>query len=141
MKQSFLFLAILALCTLGCEDDDIFSPPGSGKDLQFLIGEWSGEFDQDGFGVYPMEMEVTEVDGLNFAGQLRWPSLSNSVTTMEGFLRNDTLFWTETELLQGSGIVLNGDYIVPFESEDELSGEWFYPNQPTNAGGIFTITK
>jgi hypothetical protein len=141
MKQSFLFFAILALCTLGCEDDDIFSPPGSGKDLQFLIGEWSGEFDQDGFGVYPMEMEVTQVNDQSFSGELRWPSLRNSITTMEGFFRNDTLFWTETELLQGSGIVLDGNYIVPFREEEELTGSWFYPNQPENSGGTFTITK
>lgn len=143
MKQLLFLLSLSTLFILGCDDEDVFGAPGegNGKDLQFLTGEWSGEFNQDNFGIYPMEMEVQEVDGQEFSGELRWPTLGNSITTMEGSFRNDTLFWTEPVLLQGYGIVLNGQYIVPFVSEDELSGEWFYRNQPENSGGSFTVRK
>ena len=104
-----------------------------------MKGTWTGKFDQNNFGNYPMVMEVQKVDGCNFSGILKWPTLRNSVTTMKGSLKDGKLVWTETSLLQGSGIILNGQYVVPLTGKDKLSGEWFQPNGKKD--GTFTISK
>ena len=129
---SFLFFS----CEKECTEP---KSPCSQETIRTLLGTWEGEFDQFNFGQYPMILEVEMIDECNFSGKHRWTTLQNSVTTMEGFMRNDTLFWTEPELLQGSNIVLNGNYVAVFSDENTLSGSWTYPNG--GLGGTFAISK
>jgi hypothetical protein len=127
--------------TISCQRDDDVEELTDCIDLAFLKGEWAGEFDQYNYGRYPMFMNVDRVEGCRFYGILRWPTLRNSITTMEGYFKNDTLFWTEPSLIQGSNIILDGDYIAPFTSKNRLDGSWYFPNQPTREGGVFSISK
>ena len=141
-RKIHITLTLLFFLMLSCQkDDDNMEEFNECIDLEFMKGEWTGEFDQYNYGVYPMLMNVNNVEGCRFDGLLGWPELRNSVTTMEDFFRNDTLFWTEPTLLQGSNIVLNGLYVVPFSARDTLNGYWYYPNQPIQEGGVFSITK
>ncbi|MFC5047652.1 hypothetical protein ACFSTE_06040 [Aquimarina hainanensis] len=138
IKKTYLVLSILLLAIFACQKDDAST---NCIDLEFLKGEWIGEFHQYNYGKYPMIMIVKNVDGCHFSGELYWPTLRNSVTVMEGHFKNNMLFWTEPHLISGSNIVLNGEYTVPFSNEKELSGNWYYPNQPSSEGGVFTISQ
>jgi len=110
-------------------------------DIEFLRGKWEGSFDQYNSHEYPMVMEVDEINGNEFSGTLGWPTLRNSITTMEGYLRNDTIYWTEPALLQGSGILLNGHYVSIFSSTRKIDGFYYMPNNKNLEGGAFSITK
>ena len=141
MKRNLFFtLSLLVLLVFSCQKDNDDLEELTCVNLEFMKGVWVGEFDQYNYGAYPMIMDVRSVEGCRFYGLLRWPTLRNSITTMEGFYRNDTLFWTEPTLLQGSDIILNGLYVVPF-SKETFNGHWYYPDEPTREGGSFSISK
>ena len=101
---------------------------------------FEGTFDQFNYGTYPMIMEITSVDGLEFNGILHWPTLGDSKTKFRGNIDSVTnkIWFTEYEQIQGSSnIVLNGDYYADIESQT-LSGYWNWPNG--GKGGTFSIT-
>jgi len=145
---SFFFFTVLLCftsCTMECDDSDGTVASNDNDDkcvvepIDDFVGEWEGTFDQYNFTEYPMIMDIQETIDCEFFGELRWPTLDNSITTMEGYFRNDSLFFTETQLLQGSNIVLNGAYIATYE-RNTISGIWNYPNNGAE-GGNFSITK
>ncbi|MCQ1537039.1 hypothetical protein FTO70_15445 [Methanosarcina sp. KYL-1] len=99
-----------------------------------------GTFDQYNYGSYPMIMEVTDVDGLEFSGILYWPDLGDSKTKFTGTIdpNLNQAWFTEYEQIQGSSsIVLNGDYYAELKG-DTLSGYWNWPNG--GEGGTFWIS-
>lgn len=113
-----------------------------GEDLSFLLGTWQGNFLQISINLeYPIILEVDQIDGSTFSGTITYPTFSNSITRMEGFCRNDSIIFSEVELLQGSNILLNGTYIVPPSGvgNTTLSGSWFFPDSDV-LGGIFALT-
>lgn len=116
-------------------------PEECDQSLSFLTGSWAGQFDQPGFDLYLMFMEVENIDACNFTGRLRWPSYG-IITKMEGYLSDNTLYWTETEVIEGneSGIILNGTYISDYDSSGTLEGNWYYP-EDDSYGGSFIIYK
>jgi hypothetical protein len=133
----FLFTCCLAFLISSCQkEEETYC-----IDIEFLRGKWEGSFDQYSSYEYPMVMEVTEIDGCNFSGFLEWPTLRNSITTMEGYHRNDTIYWTEPELLQGSGILLDGHYVSIFSSTRTINGFYYMPKNINMEVGAFTLSK
>lgn len=134
-----LFICIcLFSCQKECDHNEENSSPCN-VEYNKLAGDWIGTFDQYNLTEYEMLMFVEESsDECQFSGRLQWPSLNNSITTMEGYFENDSIFFTETEILQGSNIVLNGLYKAVFESETTITGTWDYPNGGAE-GGSFKI--
>jgi hypothetical protein len=100
---------------------------------------FEGTFNQYNYGRYPMIMEITAVDGLEFKGILHWPKLGDSKTKFRGKIDSslNQIWFTEYEQIQGSSIiVLNGDYYAEIE-DNSLSGYWNWPSGAK--GGVFSI--
>ena len=134
-----VFLLVFSSCSSDCDDKEDSENSCVQKPIENFIGVWEGTFDQYNLSEYPMIMEFNEVEVCNFYGELRWPTLNNSITKMEGYFRNDSLFFTETELTQGSNIILDGAYIATC-FDNTIEGIWNYPNNGAE-GGNFRITK
>ncbi len=114
-----------------------------------LDGVWTGEFrqfDPGRFMGYPMRMEVTsrtEPDGrVRIEGTLHWPTLRDGVTSLSGSRRGNMLRFTEPELLQGSELVLLGDYQASFRTPDRIEGVWVHPDRNARDGfGTFVLER
>jgi hypothetical protein len=101
---------------------------------------FEGTFNQFNYGTYPMIMEITAVDGLDFNGILHWPTLGDSKTKFKGKIDSilNQIWFTEYEQIQGSvQIVLNGNYYAELQ-DNTLNGYWNWPSGVK--GGTFSIT-
>ena len=101
---------------------------------QHILGEWKGTYTQYSYGSYPMIMKISNIVIDNFSGTIHWPTLRNSITTCEGFIKDESLQWTEPTLLQGSNIVLNGIYKAKLLEKDYMSGKWYAPGNGFEGG-------
>jgi hypothetical protein len=111
---------------------------------------------------YEMILSIEAVTNRNFSGFLRWPTLRNSITSMHGEVVQDFgdfveqskwefidgfdtatggiwLKFTETSIVQGSGITLNGWYYAHIDDADVMRGVWFRPgaSEPRGRFEIF----
>lgn len=100
-----------------------------------------GTFNQYRHGSYPMIMEVTDVNGNEFSGLLHWPTLKDSKTKFRGTIdfEQNKVWFTEYELIQGSNIVLDGNYYAELTGST-LSGYWIWPSGKED-GSNFLIKK
>ncbi len=100
---------------------------------------FEGPFDDYDYGTYPMRMEVTDVNGNEFSGILHWTTLRDSKTKFRGTIDSEQnkVWFTEYELIQGSNIVLNGNYYAELTGST-LSGYWNLPSGRTR--GTFSIS-
>lgn len=101
-----------------------------------ITGLYLGMFHRDSGGAsasYPVVLSVSSDRMRRITGTLHWPTLQNSITRIEG---KDAfaLAWTETELIQGGGVVLNGRYVASLKKDPPgaLEGRW---SPPANAEG------
>ncbi|MCB0633769.1 MAG: gliding motility-associated C-terminal domain-containing protein [Saprospiraceae bacterium] len=133
------------------------SLPGSdcdlyGKGAAFLLGRWEGMFSQHSCDInypYPMFVEFESFDGEHFTGKLYWPALSDAVTTMDGYILEDTVFIFERTQLNGDNIVVNGTYKSQIIDCCTLTGFWHVDElqpgcsdpQTLIDGGRYTIEK
>ena len=86
---------------------------------------WKGKCSQSGYESYPMIMYVRERKGGQINGILHWPTLRNSKTKFKGKIKDDSVSFTEYELIQGSGISLPTLYEAKIV-DDLISGTWTY---------------
>lgn len=123
---------------------------------------WEGTFDQYDYKEYPMVLHIEQVEGMRFSGKLHWPTLRNSITVMRGeFVESFGDFveqskwryvgdlnsenggvwmkFTETELIQGSNIVLNGWYYAYAQDNNTMRGVFFSSEEAAEPIGDFTI--
>ncbi|HPG74536.1 MAG TPA: hypothetical protein PLM49_09630 [Bacteroidales bacterium] len=154
MKKTLYFLfALLVLSSsavVSQEDESNVSSPYSN-----LTGLWLGEFKQYSCGVnssYPMKLEILSVNENLLTGFFVWegvPYAPDSRTIMSGEIVDGKLMLTESEIVSGSNIVLNGIYEISLENADEMHGIWRLQNlegpcKDSNAlsnGGSFELTK
>lgn len=86
---------------------------------------WKGKCSQSGYEPYPMIMYVRGRKGNEISGILHWPTLRNSKTKFKGKIKDDSVSFTEYELIQGSGIALPTLYEAKIV-DDLISGTWTY---------------
>ena len=110
-----------------------------------------------------MVLQIEDVSGATFAGYVKWPSLKNSTTSMNGRFVDDFgdfveqskwqyvkgfgtvesgewVIFTETDLIQGGNITLNGLYYAHAGEDGTMNGVWFADSERSEPGGSFTIT-
>lgn len=124
--------------------------PLASSQVAELAGVWLGEFrqfDPGRFLAYPMRMEVSVVEGADgpldqFVGSLHWPTLRDSVTTLRGWRDGNMLRFTEERLVQGSDVVLHGNYRASFRNPDRIEGIWYHTEDPATPGfGSFVLQR
>lgn len=141
---------LLAAPWIGAEDLGLpvdTSQPGA-QDAP-LSGVWVGTFRQSDphrLLVYPMRLEVDVVKGpawdQTYHGSLHWKRLQDSVTVMKGNRNRLNLHFTETRLVRGQDIVLEGHYRATFRDPDTLEGIWYKDGDPRAPGfGRFTLRR
>src|SRR5262245_49670330 len=91
-----------------------------------MLGTWTGVFHQHSHTInrpYPMVMDVQQVGvGGELSGTIRWPDLSNGMTSFSGNMLNGVLKLTENKLLRGQDIAIGGQYFAYLTPEGRLKG-------------------
>lgn len=87
--------------------------------------KWEGKCSQSGYDPYPMIMYVRERKNNELSGILHWPTLRNSKTKFKGRIKDESISFTEYELIQGSDIAMPTVYEGKVV-DDFISGTWTY---------------
>jgi hypothetical protein len=90
--------------------------------------EWKGKCSQSGYDPYPMIMYVLTRKNNEITGILHWPTLRNSKSKFKGKIKDDSITFTEYELIQGSGISIPTVYEGKVV-DDLISGIWIYGDE------------
>lgn len=122
---------------------------------------WKGRATQNRSQNYSMDLYVEKVSGRNFFGKIHWPQLRNSITAIDGEIVSDfgdiveqsrwklvpgfdinkspqCLTFTDTQLIQGSGIYLNGKYYACIQS-GAMQGAYFLRPTESTPRKIFKL--
>jgi len=103
-----------------------------------LQGNWSGTFYQDNVQRgYPMELAVEPAPS-GFSVKLTWPTLNGSQTVGSGHEEKGHIYWTETKLVSGANIALDGRYIAAFLDDHTLAGRYEHDYDGT---GFFLLSR
>lgn len=123
--------------------------------------EWNGTAVQNRHQNYSMDLQIERLSGVSFSGQISWPDLRNSITEINGeivsnfgdlaekskwklvpnFDSNNSLQclnFTDSRLVQGSGIVLNGKYYACIE-DGIMKGIYFLRPTESTPRKEFTL--
>lgn len=107
-------------------------------ELEFLEGQWYGEFTFYTGTTFHMNMEVQRVRKCEIEGILRWPDYFNSETTFKGKLENGELRFTETKILQGMIMDIDRSfYTLSTEPSDTLTGTAYVDDDDVATFRIF----
>ena len=124
-----------ALRCLAAEAElELSTDKASAEDMVSSQTAWEGKCSQSGYEPYPMIMYVLERKNNEISGILHWPTLRNSKTRFKGKITDDSISFTEYELIQGSGIAMPTLYQGKVIS-DFISGTWTY----ADANGTFHL--
>lgn len=110
---------------------------------------WRGPHSQYNYGTYPMVLHIEAAIGSTFSGKIHWPELSNSITTIQGYVVEDVsnvveqskwtyvpgfnsnhkrpcVKFTDTAVIQGGdNFILNGWYYACISEERTMRGVYF----------------
>jgi len=126
---------------------------------------WEGDYHQVGYAKpYPMKLHIEKLDEFTIRGKVNWPSINNTIANMSGkvikrpikdfveqvkwniideYVNHEDgilIKFTETSIITGKGIDLNGAFYCNLTLNGEIKGHWF-GNGSSTSGGRFTLTK
>ena len=134
MKKLLLILLCLPLLFSTCKKEE--DGQTSNTNSTSIIGTWSGQLTQIGFGDYPVEMIINNLVVGENSGNTNYASIpcSGELT----LLSNTDSLHVFSEMIS-SGLCDSGEIELYKLSEDSIQFNWYYPNSTNlESNGILT---
>ncbi len=141
MNARLTFSLLVALVSLvGCQtgNETIQSAFDPGE----VQGEWRGTATQRGYGEYPVEMTIDNLERGEVSGTTNYPTLSCGGNLIyEGRGTNTHIFTERIENRSGGNCIDNGRVEVRGSANGRLMWEWYQSGEQDNATATATLQR
>lgn len=100
---------------------------------------WKGTCSQSCMQPYEMILKISERNGNEINGTLEWP-IVKCRTRFKGYISDKNISLTESDIIEGNGIVVPTTYLGKVEKEN-ITGTWLSKGTNTVANGQFKLIK